>query len=179
VVSYGSLLAAPNIYGAVWRRIQCSQQRIVLSPEIGIGHQCDKPDWHDASRAQVWPPRVRMNITAQSVRPNTRLNVSSSVPLGWGELPGCVCMKSRKNCSGLRPRSTWASKNSAVDRSSNSAADQAKCSDSTTETPQRVAAPRFANRGSRNHTIDWSGDSLNDVSAVSSATNLAGWWLLE
>ena len=40
-------------------------------------------------------------MTAQSERPNTRANVASSVPLGSGEWPGCVCIQSRANC--LRP----------------------------------------------------------------------------
>jgi hypothetical protein len=29
-----------------------------------------------------------MNITAQSVRPNARANVSSSIELGWADVPG-------------------------------------------------------------------------------------------
>ena len=34
------------------------------------------------SWAKVWPPRARMNITAQSQRPNTRSKVSTSTELG-------------------------------------------------------------------------------------------------
>ena len=45
-------------------------------------------------------------MTAQSERPNTRANVASSVPLGSGELPGCVWIQIRANSSGRRPAST-------------------------------------------------------------------------
>jgi hypothetical protein len=37
--------------------------------------------------------------------PNTRQNVSSSVPLGWAEVPGCVCNQIERIAlaSGLDP----------------------------------------------------------------------------
>jgi hypothetical protein len=64
------------------------------------------------------PFRTVMSKT-QSDRPNTREKVNSSVPLGSGELPGCVCNHSRPKVSGRRPASTWSSKKLATASSSN------------------------------------------------------------
>ncbi len=55
----------------------------------------------------------------QSLRPNTRANVSSSTRLGVAEDPGWVWTQTRANWAGRRPTSIWASKNSATASSSN------------------------------------------------------------
>jgi hypothetical protein len=67
----------------------------------------------------IIPVRPTMNITAQSVWPNARAKVRSSVELGSGLLPGWVCIQIRPNCRGCKPSSTCRSKNSATAWSSN------------------------------------------------------------
>jgi hypothetical protein len=90
----------------------------VKSTSTGISRSPPGPKWN-RSRAYVSPPRARMNITAQSVRPKHRAKVASSVPLGSAESAGWVCTQIRPNCSGRRPRSICSSKKSATASSSN------------------------------------------------------------
>src|SRR5262245_13111308 len=69
-------------------------------------------------RAYALPPHARISMRDQSAPPKQRANVSSSVTLGSGELPGWVWTQIRPNRSGARPRSTCSSKKSAIDSSS-------------------------------------------------------------